>query len=223
MTIQENLTDLAKNLPDGCTLIAVSKTQPVEKILEAYGCGQQAFGENKVKELISKYEALPKDISWHLIGHLQTNKVKYIAPFVSLIHSIDSFKLLEEINKQGLKANRVIPCLLQIHIAEEEAKFGFSEQEIIEFLSSSTWNNLKNIQVKGLMGMATFTENEDQVRSEFRSLKIFFEKLKSRSLPDQFKMQELSMGMSGDFKIALAEGSTMIRVGTAIFGQRNYS
>lgn len=223
MTIQENLTDLAKNLPDGCTLIAVSKTQPVERIREAYGCGQRAFGENKVQELVHKYEALPKDIAWHLIGHLQTNKVKYIAPFVSLIHSVDSVKLLEEINKQGLKNNRVIPCLLQIHIAEEEAKFGFSEQEVIKFLSSSTWNKLKNIQVKGLMGMATFTQNEDQVHREFRNLKILFEKLKSRSLPDQLKMQELSMGMSGDFKIALAEGSTMIRVGTAIFGQRNYS
>lgn len=223
MTIHENLTDLAKNLPDSCTLIAVSKTQPVEKILEAYGCGQRAFGENKVQELVSKYEALPKDIFWHMIGHLQTNKVKYIAPFVSLIHSIDSLKLLEEINKQGLKANRVIPCLLQIHIAEEEAKFGFSEQEVIEFLSSSTWNNTKNIQIKGLMGMATLSENEDQVRREFRSLKTLFEKLKSRSLPDQFKMQELSMGMSGDFKIALEEGSTMIRVGASIFGKRNYS
>jgi pyridoxal phosphate enzyme (YggS family) len=223
MAIQENLTGLMKNIPAGCTLIAVSKTQPVEKVIEAYDCGQRAFGENKVQELAAKYEALPKDIAWHMIGHLQTNKVKYIASFISLIHAVDSVKLLQEINKQAVKAKRVIPCLLQIHIAEEETKFGFSGQEVMELLSSSTWNDLQNIQVKGLMGMATFTENEDQVRREFKSLKTFFEKLKSSSLPDQFRMQELSMGMSGDFKIALEEGSTMIRVGTAIFGQRNYS
>lgn len=222
MSIQKNLLKLKKNVPEGCTLIAVCKTQPVDRIMEAYDCGQRVFGENKVQELIPKYEALPKDISWHAIGHLQTNKVKFIAPFVSLIHSVDSPKLLEEIHKQGLKVNRIISTLLQIHIAEEETKFGFSEEEIIELLSSHMWNNLRNIQVKGLMGMATLTENEDQIRREFRSLKIFFEKLKSRILPAQFQMQELSMGMSGDFKIALEEGSTMIRVGSAIFGQRNF-
>jgi pyridoxal phosphate enzyme (YggS family) len=221
MTIADRLNELAKNVPKDCTLIAVSKAQPVEKIREAYACGLRIFGENKVQELVPKYEALPKDIAWHMIGHLQTNKVKYIAPFVSLIQSVDSVKLLAEINKQALKVNREIPCLLQIHIAEEETKFGFSEQELTEFLSSSSCNTLKNIQVTGLMGMATFTENQDQVRREFKSLKTLFEKLKSRSLPDKFKMQELSMGMSGDYKIALEEGSTMIRVGTAIFGQRN--
>lgn len=221
MTIEENLHTLTKNVPAGCTLVAVSKTQPVEKILEAYGCGHREFGENKVQELVPKYEALPRDIVWHLIGHLQTNKVKYIAPFVSLIHSVDSIKLLEEINRQGRKVNRTISCLLQIHIAEEETKFGFSEQEVMEYIFSPAGNVLENIQVKGLMGMATFTDNTGQVRREFRSLKTFFEKLKSASLPGKFKMQELSMGMSSDFKIALEEGSTMIRVGTAIFGHRN--
>jgi PLP dependent protein len=220
MSIQESLTELLKKVPPGCTLVAVSKTQPPEIIREAYASGQRVFGENRAQELASKYEILPKDVEWHMIGHLQTNKVKYIASFVSLIHSVDSFKLLEEINRQAIKADRVIPCLLQIHIAEEETKFGFSPAEVFELVSSESWNSLQNIQVKGLMGMATFTQNEQQVRKEFRNLKILFEKLQAQALPASMIMEELSMGMSGDFKIALEEGSTMIRVGTAIFGQR---
>lgn len=219
-TIQENLTELRKVIPAGCTLIAVSKTQPLEKIREAYTCGHRIFGENRAQELASKYKALPKDISWHMIGHLQTNKVKYIAPFVGLIHSVDSAKLLEEINRQGAKAGRVIPCLLQIHIAAEETKFGFSEDEVIGLILSEIWKDLAHIQVKGLMGMATFTEDREQVRKEFRKLKGLFDKLKSGTLPPSVAMEELSMGMSNDYKVALEEGSTMVRVGTAIFGQR---
>lgn len=220
MTIRENLTKLQRELPAGCTLIAVSKTQPLEKIQEAYNCGQRAFGENRAQELASKYEVLPKDIAWHMIGHLQTNKVKYIAPFAALIHSVDSLKLLEEINRHGLKLQRVIPCLLQIHIAEEETKFGFSSDEALELVSSAAWINLKNIQVKGLMGMATFTENVERVRKEFRNLKGLFDKLKSQKLPLSVTMEELSMGMSNDYRIAVEEGSTMVRIGTAIFGPR---
>ena len=220
-SIQANLQDLSKNVPPSCTLIAVTKTQPVEKVLELYSAGHRDFGENKVQELLPKYEFLPRDIAWHLIGHLQTNKVKYIIPFVSLIHSVDSIKLLEEINKQGAKINRVVPCLLQIHIAEEETKFGFSDQEVTDFLFSSPGGNLKNVQIKGLMGMATFTDDREQVRREFGSLRILFEKLRSASLPAMATMEELSMGMSGDYQIAIEEGSTMVRVGTAIFGSRN--
>ncbi len=222
MSIQENILVLVKEIPRACTLIVVSKTQPLEKIQEAYDAGHRDFGENKVQEMAPKYEALPKDISWHLIGHLQTNKVKYIAPFVSLIHSVDSPKLLVEINKQASKIPRIIPCLLQIHIAGEETKFGFSEQEVLELVHSTSLEGLQHIAIKGLMGMATFTDNKEQVRREFKSLKMLFEKLKNQALPVSVKMQELSMGMSGDFTIALEEGSTMIRVGTAIFGQRKH-
>ena len=207
-------------MPAQCTLIAVSKTKPAETIQEAYEAGQRVFGENKVQELTGKYDALPKDIEWHMIGHLQSNKIKFIAPFISLIHSVDSFKLLEEINKQALKSNRVIPCLLQIHIAEEETKFGFSEEEVFDLFKTDSFNQLNNIRIAGLMGMATFTDNPEQVRKEFRSLKSIFEKLKSSSLPKQVEMKELSMGMSGDYKIAIEEGSTMVRVGSAIFGGR---
>ena len=220
-SIQANLHDLSKKVPASCTLIAVTKTQPVEKILEAYSEGHRVFGENKVQELLPKYESLPRDIAWHLIGHLQSNKVKYIIPFISLIHSVDSIKLLEEINKQGAKISRVVPCLLQVHIAEEDTKFGFSEHEITDFLLGSHAGDFKNIQVKGLMGMATFTDNSDQVRREFRSLKVLFEKLKSGSLPAMVSMEALSMGMSGDYHIAIEEGSTMVRIGTAIFGSRH--
>lgn len=219
MAIQENLKGLRQNIPAGCTLIAVSKTQPLEKIGEAYDVGQRVFGENRAQEMAAKYEALPKDISWHMIGHLQTNKVKYIAPFVSLIHSVDSVKLLEEIHRQGSRANRVIPCLLQIHIAEEETKFGFSREEAQELVVSGAWEELTHVQVRGLMGMATFTSDEQQVRKEFRILKSLFEKLRTIA-PLPLRMEELSMGMSNDYKIALEEGSTMIRVGTAIFGAR---
>jgi hypothetical protein len=223
MSIESNISTLKKQLPTQCRLIAVSKTHPVEKIQEAYNTGHRVFGENKVQELVPKYEALPKDIEWHLIGHLQSNKVKYIASFVGLIHSVDSLKLLEEINKQGMKVNRVIPCLLQLHIAEEESKFGFSEQELFDMLGNTTFRNFKNVRIQGLMGMATFTDNKDQIRKEFKTLRSIFEKLKTAALPSHVEMRELSMGMSSDYNIAIEEGSTLIRVGTAIFGQRNYA
>lgn len=220
MNIKNNINNLRQNLPPGCKLIAVTKTKPVEKIMEAYQEGHRLYGENKVQELVPKYEALPKDIEWHMIGHLQSNKVKHIAPFVSLIHSVDSIKLLEEINKQGIKTNRIIACLLQVHIAEEESKFGFSAEEVIHFLKSDGPTMMKNVKVSGLMGMATLTENVDQVRKEFRGLKNLFDNLKASSLPGTVEMKELSMGMSSDYKIAIEEGSTMIRVGSAIFGER---
>ena len=220
MTVESNLAELRKNIPAACTLIAVSKTHPPEKIREAYACGHRDFGENRAQELATKYASLPKDIRWHMIGHLQTNKVKYIAPFVSLIHSVDTLRLLEEINRQGLKFQRLIPCLLQIHIAREETKFGFSAEEVMDLFSSAALNNLKNIHVKGLMGMATFTENSQQVRAEFRHLKNLFENLKNHQRPAGVTMEVLSMGMSNDYAIAIEEGSTMIRIGTAIFGHR---
>ena len=223
MIIKQNLEEILKTVTKGCTLIAVSKTHPAEKVLEAYQCGQRVFGENKVQELSAKYEALPKDIQWHLIGHLQSNKVKYIAPFVHLIHSIDSLKLLQEVDKQGQKNNRVIDCLLQIHIAQEETKFGFSGDEVKALLKSGSLDTLQHIRIIGLMGMATFTDNQEQIRSEFRSLKKLFDELQHMALPKNMLMQELSMGMSGDYTIAMEEGSTMIRVGSAIFGNRNYT
>lgn len=223
MTIKNNIVRYTQNLPSGCVLIAVSKTQPIEKIQGAYDAGQRAFGENKAQEMARKYEQLPRDIQWHMIGHLQTNKVKYIAPFVHLIHSVDSLKLLTEIDKQAKKNNRVIPCLLQVHIAEEESKFGFSAEEIQELLKSGALQGLDHIRIAGLMGMATFTENMDQVRKEFRSLNQLFTALKNQPLPKQVVMEELSMGMSGDYAIALEEGSTMVRIGTSIFGERNYA
>ena len=220
MNIKINITNFRQNLPPACKLIAVSKTQPVEKIQEAYDAGQRVFGENKAQELVPKHEALPKDIQWHMIGHLQSNKVKYIAPFVHLIHSVDSPKLLEEISKQGVRFNRVIDCLLQVHIAREETKFGFSENEVLALIDSEAFARFTNIRISGLMGMATFTDNHDQVRAEFRSLRTIFETLRDRTLPPNVKMTELSMGMSGDYRIAIEEGSTMVRVGTAIFGGR---
>jgi PLP dependent protein len=222
MTIASRLSAIKKELPHHCKLIAVSKTQPAEKILEAYQTGHRLFGENKVQELTPKFDDLPKDIEWHMIGHVQTNKVKFIAPFVSLIHGCDSVKLLDEINKQGLKFNRVISCLLQIHIAREETKFGFSEEEVLALASLAPNQQWQCVKITGLMGMATFTENSEQVRIEFRGLRQLFEKMKSSKLPSQFQMQELSMGMSGDYRIALEEGSTMVRIGTSIFGERNY-
>jgi len=222
MNIENNIKTIKQSLPPGCRLIVVSKTQSEGKILEAYQAGQRDFGENKVQELTRKYETLPKDIHWHMIGHLQSNKVKFIAPFVGLIHGIDSLKLLQEINKQGQKINRVIQCLLQIHIAKEETKFGFSEDEIIELLKSFDWKNLSNIKITGLMGMATLTEDGEQIRNEFKLLKNLFEKIKAMNLPKNIEMKELSMGMSSDYSIAAYEGSTMVRIGTAIFGERNY-
>lgn len=220
MTIKNNIDDFRSAL-GSCQLIAVSKTHSVDKIQQAYDAGQRVFGENKVQELIPKYEALPKDIQWHLIGHLQSNKVKYIAPFVALIHSVDSLKLLQEIDKQGKKNNRVISCLLQVHIAKEETKFGLDDREVLELLESGDLNSLQNIRIIGLMGMATLTEDTDQIRREFRSLRELFEKIKMKDLPSNVEMKELSMGMSSDYQIAKEEGSTMVRVGSAIFGNRS--
>ena len=220
MNVKNNIEKFIQTLPAGCRLIAVSKTQPVEKIQEAYAAGQRLFGENKAQELTAKYETLPKDIEWHMIGHLQSNKVKYIAPFVSLIHAVDSFKLLAEINKQAGKINRTVNCLLQVYIAAEDTKFGFSENELMDMLLTEQFRSLENINIIGLMGMATLTADQNQVRSEFKSLKTLFDKIKSMNLPG-VAMKELSMGMSGDYKIAIEEGSTLVRIGTAIFGVRN--
>src|SRR5690349_10631496 len=218
MSIKRNIEIFTSEL--GSTrLIAVSKTHPAEVVQEAYDAGQRVFGENKVQEMEAKYKVLPKDIQWHLIGHLQTNKVKYIAPWVSLIHSVDSPKLAAEIDKQGKKAGRVIPCLLQVFIAKEETKFGFDKSELLDFLKNGT-AGLTGLSIEGLMGMATLTENTDQVRAEFHSLKDLFEEIKKMDLPPVVRMKELSMGMSGDYKIAIEEGSTMVRIGTAIFGKR---
>lgn len=222
MSIKDNILNLIQNLPPHCKLVAVSKTQPVERIMEAYDAGHRFFGENKVQELTEKHEALPKDIQWHMIGHLQTNKVKYIAPFVTLIHSVDSLKLLTEINKQASKCMRIIPCLLQVHIASEETKYGFSDDEVIHLLNSGEINSLANVRIVGLMGMATFTNDENTIRNEFKTLRKTFDTLKSVVLPVNVEMTELSMGMSSDYRIAIEEGSTIIRVGSAIFGERNY-
>ncbi len=222
MNIGENLQIFQKKLEESnCTLIAVSKTKPNQDILEAYQTGFRDFGENKIQELTRKSEELPKDIKWHMIGHLQRNKVKYIAPFVHLIHAVDSLKLLKEINKQAAKSNRIISCLLQIHIAQESTKFGMNEEELFELLQSDELKDLKNIKIKGLMGMATFTDYKEQVRGEFRSLKVLFEKAQKEIVQPNVALEELSMGMSGDYEIAIEEGSTMIRVGSAIFGVRN--
>ena len=202
------------------TLVAVSKTKPNEKILELYNQGQRIFGENRVQELVGKYESLPKDIEWHLIGHLQTNKVKYIAPFVSLIHSVDSYKLLKEINKQALKNERAIDCLLQFHIATEDSKFGLDLKEASEILASKSFQNLKNIRIVGVMGMASFVSEENQVRNEFKNLKNIFVELKKQFFDEADSFKEISMGMSGDYKIATEEGSTMVRIGSLLFGAR---
>lgn len=224
MSIAKNIASFNKQLEGTkARLIAVSKTKPNEDLLQAYETGQRAFGENKVQELVAKAEALPKDIEWHMIGHLQRNKVKYIAPFVSLIHGVDSERLLKEINKQATKNERVIDCLLQIHIAEEDTKFGFDEAEVMAFLNSEAFDELSHIKVIGLMGMATNTDNMEQVRKEFSSLKKLSEKIKTEVDKPNLEMKELSMGMTSDYKIACEEGSTMIRVGSAIFGARNYN
>lgn len=218
-SIAENIRLINNELPETVKLIAVTKTKPVAVLQETYDAGFRTFGENKVQEMTEKYNLLPKDIEWHLIGHLQTNKVKYIAPFVSMIHSVDSFKLLKEINKEAKKNNRTIPCLLQLYIATEETKFGLSEEEATEILSSPSLHELNNIKIVGLMGMASNTDNDDQIRSEFRSLKELAQKLQTYN-SNQVELKEISMGMSGDYQIAAEEGSTMIRVGSAIFGGR---
>ncbi|HOP02880.1 MAG TPA: YggS family pyridoxal phosphate-dependent enzyme [Tenuifilaceae bacterium] len=221
MSVATNLQEIKSTLPLNVTLVAISKTHPVEIIMEAYNAGHRIFGENKVQEMVAKYEQLPKDIEWHLVGHLQTNKVKYIAPFVRLIHSVDSFKLLNEINKQAAKNSRVIDCLLQMHIAEEETKFGLSSSELIEILHSNNLKSLQNIRIVGLMGMATFTDNMEQVRKEFKNLKSIFEKMKSDFFSKSDSFSVLSMGMSADYVVAVEEGSTMVRVGSNIFGARS--
>ena len=220
--IVENLHKIQRELPENVTLVAVSKTKPAEAIQELYDAEQRNFGENKVQELVAKYEVLPKDIQWHLIGHLQKNKVKYIAEFVHLIHSVDNLDLLKEINKQALKFNRVIPCLLQIKIAEEDSKFGM-EPELAAQILSDYKTDFPNVEIVGLMGMATFTEDENQIRNEFKFLKSIFEKLKTETITHNSQLTTLSMGMSGDYKIAVEEGSTMVRVGSSIFGERNYT
>jgi PLP dependent protein len=219
MSVKENLLKIKSELPNQVTLVAVSKTKANAAILEAYEAGQRDFGENYVQELVTKHEELPKDIRWHFIGHLQSNKVKYIAPFVHLIHGVDSLKLLQEINKQALKNNRTIDCLLQLYIAKEETKFGFSFEECEAALQSETFKSLQNISIKGFMAMASNTENEAQVLEEFNSVKQFAEKTSSLL---HFPFSILSYGMSGDYKIALNAGSTMLRIGSTIFGERNY-
>lgn len=224
MSLENNINQFNNYITGtNAKLVAVSKTKPEALIQEAYDLGMRVFGENKAQELARKHENLPKDIEWHMIGHLQTNKVKYIAPFVSLIHAVDSIKLLKEINKQALKQNRTINCLLQIYIADEDTKFGLSQEELQALMQSEELKILENIKIVGLMGMATNTSNLDKVQLEFRTLKQLFGQLATSSLPTNVIMQELSMGMSGDYKIALEEGSTLIRVGSAIFGERNYT
>lgn len=218
--IKGKLTEIHSQLSDGVTLVAVSKTKPNEAVMEAYESGQRVFGENKVQELVGKAEALPKDIQWHLIGHLQRNKVKYIAPFVSMIHSVDSFRLLKEINKQAFKNDRVIDCLLQFHIADEETKFGLDLSEAREILESNEFQELNNVRICGVMGMATFTDDEGHVRKEFRKLKSICDILKSEYFESEDRFKEISMGMSGDWKLAISEGSTMVRIGSSIFGSR---
>ncbi len=222
MEIAKNLSVILNRLPGEVKLVAISKMKSEKKIMEAYQAGYRVFGENKVQELISKQEVLPDDIEWHMVGHLQSNKVKYIAPFVHLIHSVDSFKLLKGINKEAAKNNRRMDCLLQVHIAREEAKFGFSNEEIVEMLDSGEWKALRSIRITGLMGMATYTEDQDLIRSEFKSLKVFFDELKQRYFEGEPSFRELSIGMSGDYPIAIEEGSTMVRIGSLIFGERDY-
>lgn len=223
MSITNNLKQIYSELPTNVRLVAVSKFHPNEAIEEAYRAGQRIFGESKVQEMTDKYESLPKDIEWHFIGHLQTNKIKYMAPYVAMIHGIDSYKLLVEVNKQAVKAGRVINCLLQLHIAQEETKFGFSFDECREMLASCEWKTLTNIRLCGLMGMATNTDSEEQIAKEFRSLSDFFNELKTDFFANQPDFRELSMGMSHDYPIAIATGSTLVRVGSKIFGERIYN
>jgi pyridoxal phosphate enzyme (YggS family) len=221
MNIRENITRLKKEIPDTVIIVAVSKTKSPLQILEAYNTGHRIFGENRVQELSEKAEILPKDIQWHMVGHLQTNKVKNIIPFVSLIHSIDSLKLLGVINNESLKINKIQDCLFQIHIAREETKFGLSEAELKSLFSSQEFVQLHNIRIAGLMGMATFTNNESVIREEFRNLVRIFKEVKNEFFSGKDYFKELSIGMSGDYRIAIEEGSTMIRVGTIIFNERD--
>lgn len=217
MSIRENLAQIQNTLPEHVSLVAVSKTKPVSDIMEAYTAGQRIFGENKVQEMVQKWEQLPKDIQWHMIGHLQRNKVKYMAHFVHLIHGVDSLRLLAEIDKRAQQHDRIIDCLFQIHIAEEETKFGLDPDELIQLISSQEFLEMKHVNIKGLMGMATFTADTNQIEKEFRTLKNLFEETRS-VLPT---MDILSMGMSGDYTLAIDHGSTMVRIGSHIFGARN--
>lgn len=216
--IKQRLLTIHQALPKNVSLVAVSKTKPLEAIQEAYDAGQRVFGENKVQEMVEKHEALPHDIQWHFIGHLQTNKVKYIAPFVEMIHAVDSFKLVQEINKQAAKNKRIIRCLLQFHIAEEESKFGLTIDEAVHIAQNTS--NFPHIEFAGVMGMATFTDNTEQVRAEFRSLNAIFNTLKKEYFNQHASFTEISMGMSGDYLIAIEEGSTIVRIGSTLFGTR---
>ncbi len=223
MSIPERIESIKRELPSHVKLIAVTKTHPVEAIMQAYQAGHKVFGENRVQELMAKYNQLPKDVEWHLIGHLQTNKVKYIAPFISLIHSVDSIKLLSAIDKEGEKFNRVIDSLLQVHIALEETKFGLSADELHQLLQSSEYAQMRHIRILGLMGVATFTDNHQLVRTEFRFLRNLFDEVKRLYFSQTESFNELSMGMSSDYRIAVEEGSTMVRIGSNIFGMRSYT
>lgn len=221
MNVSENLLKIKRDIPDHVKLIAVSKTKPDELVMDAYNTGQRIFGENKVQALSARQPRLPDDIQWHFIGHLQTNKVKYLAPFVSMIESVDRLKVLREIDKQAAKADRVIPCLLQFHIAEEDTKFGLDMDEARELLESDVYGKMQNIRLAGVMGMATYTDNEDQIRREFGKLRHYFKQLKVMYFADDPEFKEISMGMSGDYKIAIEQGSTMVRIGSSIFGERS--
>ncbi|MFV5693591.1 YggS family pyridoxal phosphate-dependent enzyme [Flavobacterium sp. LT1R49] len=221
MSIAQNLLKIKSTLPEHVTLVAVSKTKPVTDLMEAYEAGQRIFGENKIQEMAEKWEQMPKDIQWHMIGHVQTNKVKFMAQFVSLIHGVDSLKLVQEINKQAQKNDRIIDCLLQMHIAEEETKFGLDEEELTSLLSSNEFQKMKNIRIVGLMGMATFTDNKEQIKKEFTHLKSIFDSIRSTDAINRVStVSMLSMGMSGDYQLAIECGSTMVRIGSSIFGGR---
>ena len=221
--IKENLEKIRATLPKSVALVAVSKTKPVGDLQEAYDAGQRIFGENHALEMRDKYEVLPKDIQWHFIGHLQTNKIKYIIPFVTLIHSIDSANLLEAVNKEAAKHDRIVDCLLQFHIAQEETKFGLDLDEARQLLDSEAFKQMQSVRICGVMGMATFTDDMDEVRKEFKHLKEIFETLKAEYFADQSQFKEISMGMSDDYPIAVEEGATLVRVGSKIFGARNYN
>lgn len=221
MNIQENLRHIKSQIPEQVTLVAVSKTKPISDLMEAYNAGQRVFGENKIQEMVEKQKQMPDDVEWHMIGHVQSNKVKYMAEFVSLIHGVDNFKLLKEINKQALKYDRIIKCLFQIKIAEEDSKFGMSAKEAKDILRSKEFSELKNVCIVGFMGMATFTDDKIQIKQEFDFLKSTFDELRPLETFN-FKPEIISMGMSGDYKLAIACGSTMIRVGSSIFGERSY-
>lgn len=222
MDIIESLRQVKSTIPENVKLVAVSKTKPIEDINKLYSSGYKIFGENKAQELANKYKLLPKDIEWHMIGHMQRNKVKYIAPFVSLIQSVDSLRLLKEINKRAASNNRVIDCLFECHIAKEESKFGLKENELFELLDNESFIELKNVRITGLMGMATYTDSNNQITSEFKYLKSLFDRIKDAYFVDKEYFKELSIGMSNDYKIAIVEGATMVRVGSLIFGERNY-